>query len=83
MNQKQAETLANAATLIAKMRADPVIVRYERLKKFAESVNLRLSPASDEEHFEIKDGRGRLLFRCVSTEDVNDWFKEHYMEEVL
>lgn len=81
MNQKQAAALADVTTLIAKMSADPVIVRYEKLRKFAESVNLRLDPAGD--RFEIRDVRGRKLFACDSTKELADWFKEYYMEDVL
>lgn len=83
MNQKQAEILANTITLIAKMSADPVIIRYEKLKKFAASVSLRLEPSADDEMFEIRDATGRRLFECDSTEELNDWFKEHYMEDVI
>lgn len=81
MNQKQAGELATITTLLAKMSADPVIVRYEKLRKFAESVNLRLDPAG--EQFEIRDVRGRKLFVCDTTEELADWFKEYYMEDVL
>lgn len=81
MHQKQAAALANITTLIAKMSADPVIIRYEKLKKFAESVNLRLDPSG--ELFEIKNSKGKVVFTCDSTEELNDWFIENYMEDVL
>lgn len=81
MNQKQAAALADMTTLIAKMSADPVIVRYNKLRAFAELVDLRLNPEG--EKFTIRDKRGQILFECDSTEGLNEWFKGHYMEDAL
>lgn len=81
MNQTQAEALANVTTLLAKMSADPVIVRYNKLKKFAESVNLRLDPKGQQ--FEVKSAKGQTIFECDTTEELNTWFGENYMEDVL
>lgn len=81
MNQKQAEALANITTLLAKMNSDPVIVRYNKLKRFAESLNLRLDPNGIK--FELRDAKEQMLFECDTTDELNDWFRKHYMEDVL
>jgi len=80
MNQEQAGEMASVVTLIAKMKSDPVIMRYEKLKSFAASVGLGIEISNDV--FEIRQGV-KVLFRCDSTEGLNDWFQEHYMAEVL
>ena len=80
MNQQQAKVVSELVTQLAKMKSDPVITQYLKLESFAESVGLQIDAVN--EVFKIKNKK-KVLFTCETTAELNDWFKENYLEEVL
>jgi len=80
MNQQQAKVVSELVTQLAKMKSDPVITQYLKLESFAESVGLQIDAVN--EVFKIKNKK-EVLFTCETTAELNDWFKENYLEEVL
>ena len=84
MNQQQAKAISELAaqltTQLAKMKSDPVITQYLKLESFAESVGLQIKAA--DHTFKIKNKK-KVLFTCETTAELNNWFKENYLEEVL
>lgn len=75
------QKLADLTVKVAKMRSDPVVEKYLKLESFAESVGLSLKVVG--EKFVIYNETGKKLLRCETTGEVNDWFRDNYMEEVL
>lgn len=80
MTKFQAEKLADLVILASKMKADPVMVRFKKLNEFALYTGLEIR--MDNEMFQLCQGK-KVLFECVSTEELNEWFKENYSEDVL
>ena len=80
MNQQQAKVISELVTQLAKMKSDPVITQYLKLESFAESVGLQIKAV--DHIFKIKNKK-RALFTCETTAELNNWFKENYLEEVL
>lgn len=80
MTKLQAEKMADLVILASKMNADPVIVRFKKLNEFALYVGLEIR--MDNEMFQLCQGQ-KILFECASTEELNEWFKKNYGEDVL
>ena len=80
MNQQQAKVISELVTQLAKMKSDPVITQYLKLESFAESVGLQIKAV--DHIFKIKNKK-KVLFTCETTAELNDWFKENYLEDVL
>jgi len=80
MNQQQAKVVSELVTQLAKMKSDPLITQYLKLESFAESVGLQIKAV--DHIFKIKNKK-KVLFTCETTAELNDWFKENYLEEVL
>ena len=80
MNQQQAKVVSELVTQLAKMKSDPVITQYLKLESFAESVGLQIKAV--DHIFKIKNKK-KVLFTCETTAELNNWFKENYLEEVL
>lgn len=80
MNQQQAKVVSELVTQLAKMKSDPLITQYLKLESFAESVGLQIKAV--DHIFKIKNKK-KVLFTCETTAELNNWFKENYLEEVL
>jgi len=80
MNQQQAKVISELVTQLAKMKSDPLITQYLKLESFAESVGLQIKAV--DHIFKIKNKK-KVLFTCETTAELNDWFKENYLEDVL
>jgi len=80
MNQQQAKVISELVTQLAKMKSDPLITQYLKLESFAESVGLQIKAV--DHIFKIKNKK-KVLFTCETTAELNNWFKENYLEEVL
>lgn len=80
MTKLQAEKVADLVILASKMKADPVMVRFKKLNEFALYAGLEIR--MDNEMFQLCQGE-KVLVECASTEELNEWFKKNYGEDVL
>lgn len=80
MTKLQAEKVADLVILASKMNADPVMARFKKLNEFALYAGLEIR--MDNEIFQLCQGE-KVLFECASTEELNEWFKKNYDEDVL
>ena len=72
--------MASAFIEVAKLSSNPLVIRFRKLEQFANTVGLNIRVDGD--YFVIYR-HGKDLYKCGTTDELNDWFKENYMEEVL
>ena len=81
MNHQQAAVMADVVTAMVRMQSDPTVMRFKKLHEFARTMGLNLVIKND--RFAIQDSHGDVLGVFCTTEDINDWFKKTYLEDVL
>ena len=68
------ENMAHAVTMVAKLRADPVIIKFNKLLEFAQTKGFDIKPIEGEFRLILAGEPDKVLFTCEKLDELNEWF---------
>lgn len=68
------KTLGHAVTMVAKLSATPVVIKFNKLLEFAKTKGFDIKVVEKEFWLVSEGDHDKVFFNCEKLEELNEWF---------